>query len=146
MRTVQNFLSSLNALQYFYFRSQNASDDTSIQNTVDGLSTTIPVKVVSMGERRFSRGRALAKGSASTQDSNSLLFFTDVDMLFDYETLERIRLNTILGAQVRFTYKIFKSNLLFYKISGVFPNHVQWVLQWILESARRWWVSANIWR
>ncbi|KAI1704671.1 chondroitin n-acetylgalactosaminyltransferase domain-containing protein [Ditylenchus destructor] len=85
-----------------HYRSQNASDDVSIQSTVDELSTTMPVKVVSMGERRFSRGQALAKGSTSIQDSNSLLFFTDVDMLFDYETLERIRLNTILGAQVYF--------------------------------------------
>ena len=28
------------------------------------------------------------------------MFFTDVDMIFSYDALQRIRLNTILGAQV----------------------------------------------
>lgn len=52
-----------------------------------------------MADREFSRGQALTTG-ASLLAEDALMFFTDVDMLFTLETLERIRLNTILGAQV----------------------------------------------
>jgi hypothetical protein len=76
-----------------------------------------------MGTRKFSRGQALTTG-ASSLSSDSLMFFTDVDMVFSFDTLQRIRLNTILGAQVkinkvllyllfRFTFRLsFPSSLL----------------------------------
>ncbi|CAH1796566.1 unnamed protein product [Owenia fusiformis] len=47
----------------------------------------------------FSRGVALQQGSA-LYDKNSLLFFIDVDMTFNQENLNRIRLNTIQFKQV----------------------------------------------
>lgn len=52
-----------------------------------------------MGNNDFSRGKALTSG-AEVLSPDSLMFFTDVDMLFKYETIERIRTNTILGTQV----------------------------------------------
>ena len=52
-----------------------------------------------MNTEEFSRGRALTRGS-EVLSPDSLMFFTDVDMLFTYQTIEIIRENTILGAQV----------------------------------------------
>lgn len=52
-----------------------------------------------MGNLTFSRGLGLAKGAALLKP-DALIFFTDVDMLFTCDTLDRIRLNTIRGAQV----------------------------------------------
>lgn len=60
----------------------------------------LSVQVINMGAREFSRGRALNEGVHAISNINSLLFFTDVDMLFNYETIQRIRLNTIMGVQV----------------------------------------------
>jgi chondroitin sulfate synthase len=54
-----------------------------------------------MGDAGFNRGLALTKGS-EVLSPDSLMFFADVDMLFTYAAIERIRTNTILGAQVYF--------------------------------------------
>lgn len=56
--------------------------------------------MIAMREMIFSRGQALNAGAKSITHPNPLLFFADVDISFNYETLERIRLNTILGVQV----------------------------------------------
>jgi len=56
-------------------------------------------QVVDMGTAEFSRGVALTRG-ASTLAPDALMFFTDVDMLFTCDALDRIRLNTVHGAQV----------------------------------------------
>lgn len=49
----------------------------------------------------FSRGLALELGSAQL-DNNTLLFFCDVDLIFNGEALQRCRDNTIQGKQVYF--------------------------------------------
>ncbi|VDK62771.1 unnamed protein product, partial [Cylicostephanus goldi] len=54
-----------------------------------------------MDNAPFSRGVALMKG-AERVSADGLMFFTDVDMLFTCDALHRIRLNTILNAQVYF--------------------------------------------
>lgn len=67
---------------------------------ISKLALHLPIQVINMSNRDFSRGMALKEGTKSISSPNALLFFTDVDMLFNYETIERIRLNTILGVQV----------------------------------------------
>ncbi|MFH4976229.1 hypothetical protein AB6A40_002938 [Gnathostoma spinigerum] len=76
-------------------------EDTAVVSTLRSLQSEIDLRVVDLGLMPFSRGLALAKG-AETLQSTDLMFFTDVDMLFTCDALHRIRLNTILGAQVYF--------------------------------------------
>lgn len=73
----------------------------SIRKEAQALSAVLDVRIVDMGESEFSRGKALTMGS-EVLSPDSLMFFTDVDMLFTYATIERIRTNTILGTQVCF--------------------------------------------
>ncbi|KAI6241254.1 Hexosyltransferase [Aphelenchoides fujianensis] len=77
------------------------TEDEAIRKTIAELSAIMPARAVEMHGEEFSRGRALAAGAA-TLPAGALMFFTDVDMIFTYETLQRIRLNTIEGAQVYF--------------------------------------------
>lgn len=71
-----------------------------ISRSIEELFKVLSVQLIEMEPTRtFNRGKALKQG-VSVVPANSLLFFTDVDMLFNYETIERIRLNTILGVQV----------------------------------------------
>jgi len=49
----------------------------------------------------FSRGVALQHGS-TLYNADDLLFFIDVDMYMHHSTLQRIRINTVLGNQVYF--------------------------------------------
>uniref|UniRef100_A0AC34GIV7 Hexosyltransferase n=1 Tax=Panagrolaimus sp. ES5 TaxID=591445 RepID=A0AC34GIV7_9BILA len=83
------------------YKSDNESDDMSIRKEAQALSAVLDVRIVDMGESEFSRGKALTMGS-EVLSPDSLMFFTDVDMLFTYATIERIRTNTILGTQVYF--------------------------------------------
>lgn len=76
-------------------------EDSAIAASLKELQEEIDVRVIEMGPTPFSRGVALARGAASL-DADALMFFTDVDMLFACDTLDRIRLNTIRGAQVYF--------------------------------------------
>lgn len=51
----------------------------------------------------FARASALQVGQSTCQDDDDcLLFFIDVDMIFDRQTLERIRTHTIRGHQAYF--------------------------------------------
>lgn len=102
------------------FRS-NPDEDAVIRDTVNEMATFLPTRVIEMGDRAFSRGQALTAG-ASTLSPDSLLFFTDVDMLFTYETLQRIRLNTVMGAQVSHETKITKE---WFEFVGLFSYSVQ---------------------
>ncbi|VDK42528.1 unnamed protein product [Anisakis simplex] len=76
-------------------------EDAAIRRTLKEIYDEIDIQVIEMGRQAFSRGVALSRGAASLP-SDALMFFTDVDMLFTCETLQRIRLNTIRGAQVYF--------------------------------------------
>ncbi|XP_063830166.1 chondroitin sulfate synthase 1 [Ostrinia nubilalis] len=59
------------------------------------------IKAVLMGSTTFSRGAALTEGLKECSNDD-LVFFIDVDMMFNYETLRRIRINTIKYNQVYF--------------------------------------------
>lgn len=59
------------------------------------------MKIVYMGSTTFSRGAALTEGLKKCA-SDDLMFFIDVDMMFNHITLMRIRLNTIKYYQVYF--------------------------------------------
>lgn len=59
------------------------------------------IKLVQMGSTTFSRGAALTEGLKQCA-SDDLVFFIDVDMMFNHITLRRIRINTIKYNQVYF--------------------------------------------
>ncbi|XP_046966394.1 chondroitin sulfate synthase 1 isoform X2 [Vanessa cardui] len=59
------------------------------------------IKIVQMGSTTFSRGAALTEGIKQCS-SDSLVFFIDVDMMFNHVTLRRIRINTVKYHQVYF--------------------------------------------
>jgi chondroitin sulfate synthase len=59
------------------------------------------IKVVMMGSTTFSRGAALTEG-IKLVGNEDLVFFIDVDMMFNFDTLRRIRINTIKYNQVYF--------------------------------------------
>lgn len=50
----------------------------------------------------FARALALESGASQVSEPDDLLFFIDVDMIFNTETLLRIRLNTVRGKSVYF--------------------------------------------
>ncbi|KOB78645.1 Chondroitin sulfate synthase 1 [Operophtera brumata] len=59
------------------------------------------IRVIQMGTTVFSRGAALTEGMKQCKDED-LVSFIDVDMMFNYNTLRRIRINTIKYTQVYF--------------------------------------------
>ncbi|CAI4221702.1 unnamed protein product [Auanema sp. JU1783] len=80
----------------------NSDEEKANRVTINDLIRShIPVQVIEMNDSPFSRGVALMKGAEMVPD-DGLLFFMDVDMLFTCDALKRIKLNTILNAQVYF--------------------------------------------
>ncbi|CAG9791100.1 unnamed protein product [Diatraea saccharalis] len=59
------------------------------------------IKVVTMGSTPFSRGAALTEGIKVVPE-DGLAFFIDVDMMFNFISLRRVRINTIKYNQVYF--------------------------------------------
>lgn len=59
------------------------------------------MRVIQMGTNTFSRGAALTEGLKEIAPED-LAFFIDVDMMFNFDTLRRIRINTIKYTQVYF--------------------------------------------
>lgn len=59
------------------------------------------MRVILMGTTTFSRGAALTEGLKQCGPED-LAFFVDVDMMFNYDTLRRIRINTIKYHQAYF--------------------------------------------
>ncbi|CAH2048998.1 unnamed protein product, partial [Iphiclides podalirius] len=59
------------------------------------------IRVIQMGSTTFSRGAALTEGLKACEDDD-LVFFIDVDMMFNHVSLRRIRINTIKYHQVYF--------------------------------------------
>ncbi|ETN78808.1 chondroitin N-acetylgalactosaminyltransferase [Necator americanus] len=79
-----------------------SEDERANRATIEELRQSfVRVEVIEMDDAPFSRGVALMKG-AERVSADGLMFFTDVDMLFTCDALHRIRLNTILNAQVYF--------------------------------------------
>lgn len=90
-----------------YHRTENELENQLITETIAELSAPdypmlrLQIDVVEMNGHEFNRGQALNAGVARLSgETDALLFFVDVDMIFSYETLQRVRLNTIAGFQV----------------------------------------------
>ena len=77
-------------------------------NSLQKLYTQQLIKLVVMPEdTEFSRGIGLQEASKHVEDSNEILFFCDVDLVFAPDLIERIRQNTIQGKRVY--YPVFFS-------------------------------------
>jgi len=74
-------------------------------------------------EGEFSRGKGLQVGALKMAKMHELLFFCDVDIVFDEQTLRRIRYET---KQVRYSAyeQIIESNL----------RAQQYIIQWSFQS------------
>ncbi|XP_053202238.1 chondroitin sulfate synthase 1-like [Panonychus citri] len=62
------------------------------------MNSGLPIRFAELGGH-FSRAAGLQRG-ASLFKSNDLLFFVDIDITFNLNAIERVRLNTIQGKQV----------------------------------------------
>ncbi|KAK0425094.1 hypothetical protein QR680_009025 [Steinernema hermaphroditum] len=91
------------SLVIVHFDAESPAENEGIRKTIDLIreQSNIDVRMKDMGKQNFSRGLALTRGAGSLSN-DSLMFFTDVDMLFTADTLSRIRLNTVKGSQVYF--------------------------------------------
>lgn len=78
--------------------STNETKDNEIKEIL--YQTNIKASILEINGK-FSRGTALQR-SLSLFNNDSLLFFLDVDMLFNQNVLNRVRRNTIMGKQVYF--------------------------------------------
>lgn len=87
------------------FKNEKENSDGKIIEYVEKLKKIYEssmVKVVSVNDE-FARAAALEIGARQCPDDEfNILFFIDVDMVFEETTLERIRLNTIQGRQIYF--------------------------------------------
>lgn len=98
-----------------YKNERSPYDHTSTLNLVSETRHKYPshkITVVNINEP-FSRGRALQYGANSTH-IDDLLFFIDVDIVFDSKSLLRIRHNTVKNRKVYFpiVYSTYNPNLL----------------------------------
>lgn len=87
-----------------YLDGKNPIDYKNTESLIDYYKdqySSKDVNVVKMGSTTFSRGAALTEG-VKTRDSEDLVFFIDVDMMFNFHTLRRVRINTIKNYQVYF--------------------------------------------
>uniref|UniRef100_A0A1I7XNH3 Hexosyltransferase n=1 Tax=Heterorhabditis bacteriophora TaxID=37862 RepID=A0A1I7XNH3_HETBA len=95
---VQQTFAPLQALSEMKLRTNfRLNNSTMVENS--HIHMILPLR--GRSEIFSSRGVALMKG-AEKVPPEGLMFFTDVDMLFTCDALHRIRLNTILNAQVYF--------------------------------------------
>lgn len=87
------------------FKNDKENTENVTVEYVRNLQRSYPnsmLKVVQVNED-FARATAIEIGAKQCPDDEfNILFFIDVDMLFDESTLERIRLNTIQGKQTYF--------------------------------------------
>ncbi|CAD5207139.1 unnamed protein product [Bursaphelenchus okinawaensis] len=83
------------------YNSGDQNEDAMIRSILTEITSKMMIKIIDMGDKEFSRGQALTAGSAILPD-DALMFFTDVDMILSYDTIQRIRLNTIQNYQVYF--------------------------------------------
>ncbi len=86
------------------FDSAKSDEDEAIRSALRELRASFPgdrVRWLHVADAPFSRGFGLARGAAALSP-RSLIFFTDIDVLFSREALHRIRMNTVRGVQVYF--------------------------------------------
>ncbi|XP_014359354.2 chondroitin sulfate synthase 1 [Papilio machaon] len=86
-----------------YLDSKNPLDYVNTQSLVKYYTDMYgkDIRIIQMGSTTFSRGAALTEGLKLCQDDD-LIFFIDVDMMFNHLSLRRIRINTIKYTQVYF--------------------------------------------
>ncbi|KAK9880257.1 hypothetical protein WA026_010132 [Henosepilachna vigintioctopunctata] len=95
-----------------YENPDSTSDLDNTMNLVEFLQNKYydnKISIIHKNEQ-FSRGKALNYGVENLKD-NDLIFFVDVDMMFNDETLKRIRMNTILNKSVYFPIVFSSYNL-----------------------------------
>nr|XP_023021724.1 chondroitin sulfate synthase 1 [Leptinotarsa decemlineata] len=98
------------------FKNEDSPEDHRLSSElVRGLTTRYPdspIRVV-LSNETFSRGKALQLG-VNELSEESLMLFIDVDMVFDKQSLQRIRRNTVLNKQVYFpiVYSLYNPGLL----------------------------------
>lgn len=80
-----------------------------------------PIAIISMLGKAFSRGTALQVG-VNNCDSNDLLFFIDVDIVFKSDAFAKVRLNTIRNKQVYFPIVFSEYNPIFNESVDVCSN------------------------
>lgn len=73
----------------------------------------------------FARAKALELGASKCDDDSSLLFFVDVDIVFTYATLQRLRTNTVEGRQVYFpiVYSEYDPSVVYPELGSPPTNH-----------------------
>ncbi|KAF9821324.1 hypothetical protein SFRURICE_012941 [Spodoptera frugiperda] len=86
-----------------YLDTSNPLDYKSTEDLVNFYVNTYgkDIRTVLMGTETFSRGAALTEG-LKLCSPDDLVFFIDVDMMFNFDTLRRIRIHTIKYHQVYF--------------------------------------------
>ncbi|VVC98773.1 unnamed protein product [Leptidea sinapis] len=86
-----------------YLDSKNPLDYRNAEALIDHYNDLYgkDIKIVHMGSTTFSRGAAITEGIKVCADED-LMFFIDVDMMFNHITLRRIRISTIRYNQVYF--------------------------------------------
>ena len=109
------------SLTLVYFGSAGLKQVTNILGGISKKHAFKWVKLVTVSESAFSRGKGLQVGveawaSSPTQahpsrDDDVLLFLCDVDVIFNADFLERCRQNTSPGQKVSSsTYRVFHAN------------------------------------
>lgn len=84
-------------LSLVYFGEKGSSEAQSMLNKL--RSNKIQCKFIFLNEA-FSRGRGLQVGVDDWQKKDVILFFCDVDVIFNFEFLQRCRLNVEKGKRV----------------------------------------------
>lgn len=86
-----------------YLDSKNPLDYTNSESLIKYYIDQYgkEIKLVQMGSTLFSRGAALTEGLKLCK-SDDLVFFIDVDMMFNFDSLRRIRIHTVKYNQVYF--------------------------------------------
>ncbi|XP_050513631.1 chondroitin sulfate synthase 1 isoform X1 [Diabrotica virgifera virgifera] len=106
---------STNLYIVLYKNKENAQDYQRSLELVSSLTQNYPYRVIKAitSEEDFSRGKALQLGVDELQDDN-LMLFIDVDMVFDRDSLQRIRRNTVQNKKVYFpiVYSLYNPQLL----------------------------------
>ncbi|KAG8292050.1 hypothetical protein J6590_047952 [Homalodisca vitripennis] len=82
-------------------RENSFNETISIINRLQEKYVYTRITVLPVNET-FARALALEYGAAHVTEPDDLLFFIDVDMIFNAEALLRIRLNTVRGKRVYF--------------------------------------------
>ncbi|XP_045501289.1 chondroitin sulfate synthase 1 [Colias croceus] len=98
---VLNSNEAVSLIVVLYLDSKNPLDYRNAEALIDHYNDLYGkvIKIVHMGSTTFSRGAALTEGLKECS-SDDLVFFIDVDMMFNHITLRRIRINTVKYNQV----------------------------------------------